>query len=125
MYKCLNCKAISYKPLQPLINNFSNTYRLFNNNNERFLLLLRKGVYPYEYIDDWKISNETEIPSKDKFYSNLNMKNISDKDYDHVKNIWSTFNIKHLGEHHDLCVQSDTLLFSDVFEAFHTTCIKE
>ena len=50
MYKCLNCKAISYKPLQPLINNFSNTYRLFNNNNERFLLLLRKSVYPYEYM---------------------------------------------------------------------------
>ena len=110
MYKYLNCKTISHKPLQPLINNFSNTYRLFNNNNERFLLLLRKGVYPYEYIDDWKISNETEIPSKDKFYSNLNMKNISDKDYDHVKNICTTFNIKTLGEHRDLCVQSDTLL---------------
>ena len=53
------------------------------------------------------------------------MKNISDKDYEHVKNIWTTFNIKNLGEHHDLCVQSDTLLLSDVFEALRTACIKE
>ena len=80
MYKCLNCKAMSYKSLKPVINNFSNTYRLSNNNNERFILLLRKGVCPYEYTDDWKRFNETEQPSIKDHYSNLNMKSISDKD---------------------------------------------
>ena len=125
MYKCLNCKAISYKPLQHLINNFSNTYRLSNNNNERFILLLRKWVYPCEYIDDWKRFNETELPSIKDHYSNLNVKGISDKDYVHVKNVRNTFKIKSLGEYYDLHVQSDTLLLSDVFEAFRSTCIKE
>ena len=125
MYKCLNCKTISYKSLKPLINNFSNTYRLSNNNNKKFILLLRKGVYPYEYIDDWKRFNETELPSIKDHYSNLNMKGISDKDYVHVQNVRDTFKIKNLGEYHDLYVQSDTLLLSDVFEAFRSTCIKE
>ena len=125
LYKCLNCKAISCKSLKPLINNFSNTYKLSNNDNERFLLLLRKGVYPYEYIDDWKIFDETELPSIKDQYGNLNMKNINDKDYEHAEKVRNIFKIKDNGEYHDLYVQSDTLLLSDVFEAFRSTCIKE
>ena len=115
MYRCLSCKDISYKPLQPLTETFSNTYRLSNNENKKFILLLRKGSYPYEYIDDWNRFNETELPSKDKFHSNLCMKSINDKDYEHGVNVWNTFNIKNLGEYHDLYVQSDTLLLADVF----------
>ena len=125
MYKCLNCKNITYKPIQPLIDKFSNTYRLSDNNNEKFILLLRTGVYLYEYMNDWDKFNKTELPSKDKFYSNLNMKGISDKDYAHVKNVRNTFNIKNLSEYHDLYVQSDTLLLSDVFENFRSVCLKE
>ena len=53
------------------------------------------------------------------------MKGISDKDYVHVQNVRDTFKIKNLGEYHDLYLQSDTLLLSDVFEAFCSTCIKE
>ena len=53
------------------------------------------------------------------------MKGISDKDYVHVQNVRDTFKIKNLGEYHDLYLQSDTLLLSDVFEAFRSTCIKE
>ena len=50
-----------------LIKNFYNTYQLSENDINTFkLLLLRKGVYPYEYIDSWKRFNETELPSKDK-----------------------------------------------------------
>ena len=124
-YQCLKCKDISCKPIQPLIEKFPNTYRLSNNDNKKFILLLRKGVYPYEYIDSWDKFEETELPSKDKFYSNLNMEGISDEDYDHAKNIWNIFNMKNLGDYHDLYVQSDTLLLSDVFEEFRRTCIKE
>ena len=37
----------------------------------KFVLLLRKGVYPYGYMDDWEKFNETTLPEKGKFYSNL------------------------------------------------------
>ena len=86
---------------------------------------MRKGSSPYEYIDYWNRFNETELPLKDKFHSNLRKRSISDKDYEHGLNVWNTFNIKNLGEYHDLYVQSDTLLPADVFEEFRKTCIKE
>ena len=71
-----------------LIKRFYNTYQLSDNDINKFKLLLRKGVYPYEYMDSWKRFNETELPSEDKFYSTLNLEDISDDDYAHVINLW-------------------------------------
>ena len=83
----------------------------------KFCLILRKGVYPYEYMDSWQRFDETLLPDKEDFYSNLNMENITDSDYKHAKKLWNEFKIKNLGVHHDLSVQSDTLLLADVFES--------
>ena len=52
---------------------FFNTYKFFNNDNNNFVLLLRKGVYPYECIYGWKKLNETSFPEKEDFYSHLNV----------------------------------------------------
>ena len=87
--------------------------------------MLRKGVYPYEYMDNWEIFNETSLPGKESFYSNLNMENIEDIDYRHGNNIFNKFKLNNLGEYHDLYVQSDTLLLADVFENFRDMCLKE
>ena len=124
-YKCLKCDDISYKSIDPLIKKFSNTYRLRNNDNERFVLLLRKGVYPYEYMNDWNKFDETELPLKKEFDSDLNMSSISDKDYNHAKSVFNILNTTNLGDYHDLYVQSDTLLLSDIFEEFRKTCINQ
>ena len=43
--------------------------------------MLRKGVYLDEYMDSWERSNETSLPSKESFYSNLNMEDIDEIDY--------------------------------------------
>ena len=86
-------------------------------------MLLRKDVYPYEYMDNWERFDET-LPNKESFYSNLNMENINDIDYRHGNNLFKKCKVKNLGEYHDLYVQSDTLLLSDVFENFRNTCIK-
>ena len=51
------------------------------------------------------------------------MDNITDADYTHKKRVCKDFEIKKLGEYHDLCVQSDTLLLVDVFENFGNKCI--
>ena len=87
--------------------------------------MLRKGVYPYEYMDNWERFNEISLPSKESFYSNLNMENIEDIDYRHGNNVFNKFKLNNLGEYHDLYVQSDTLLLADVFEKFRDMCLKE
>ena len=101
-----------------LIKRFYNTYNLCDNDINKFNLLLRKGIYSYEYMNSWKRFNETELPSKDKLYSTLNLEDISDDDYAHAINVLNTFNISNLAEYHDLYVKLDTALLADVFENF-------
>ena len=60
--------------------------------------------------------NETTLPNIEKFYSKLQMKNISSDEYNHAKKVWDNFEIKTLGEYHDFYVQADTAQLSDVFE---------
>ena len=85
-------------------------------------MLLRKGVYLYEDTDNWEKFDETTIPPKEAFYSKLNLKGISDADYEHTQKVWEVFEIKDCGKYHDLYAQSDTLLLADVFENFRDKC---
>ena len=103
-HKCSECGDIC-KPIDYLIKKFSNTYRFCKRNN-KFIQLIRKGVYPYEYMDSWEKFNETELPSKESFCSELNLEDITDKDYDHARKVWRTFNITNMKEYHDLYVQT-------------------
>ena len=84
--------------------------------------MLREGVYPYGYMDDWEKINETTLPEKEEFYSNLNMEDIKNSDYMHAKKVCKDFEIKNLGEYYDLYYKKDTLLFADVFENFIKVC---
>ena len=107
--KCFNCKQYYEKDFnKELIKRFTSTYEFCNKNLNKFILLLRKGVYPYEYMDNWERFDETSLPNKDSFYSNLNMENIDDIDYRHGNNVFKRFKLKNLGEYHDFYVQSDT-----------------
>ena len=81
-------------------------------------MLLRKGVYPYEYMDSLERFNKRSLPDKEAFNSKLNEEDITDEDYAHGQNVWEVFEIKSLGEYHDLYVQSDTLLLAYVFKNF-------
>ena len=118
IYKCKECKEEWKRPLNKLIENFPNTYQFWNGDLNKFVMSLRKGVFPYEYMDSWEKFNETALPPKKDFYSNLNLEDISDEDYAHAQKVWDVFEIKNLGEYHDLYVQSDTLLLADIFENF-------
>ena len=94
-------------------------YKFSNHNNNKFFLLLRKHVYPYEYTADWEKFNETSLPEKEEknFYSHLNMEDITYADYTHSKKVCKDIERKNL-EYYDLYVQRDTLLLADVFENF-------
>ena len=52
---------------ETLIKKFFNTYQLCNKDHNKFALLLRKGVYPYEYMDSWKRFKEESLPDKESF----------------------------------------------------------
>ncbi|XP_057296306.1 uncharacterized protein LOC130625271 [Hydractinia symbiolongicarpus] len=124
-FKCQTCYC-SYKTVElnehSIKKKFSNTFKHAKGNDEQFRLLLRKGVYPYEYMDAWEGFEETGLNPKAQFYSSLNLENITENDYKHAQKVWKAFNIKNLGEYHDLYVMSDTLLLGDVFENFRDTC---
>ena len=91
---------------------------------KRLNLMSQKGVYPYDFMDSFEKFDQTELPTKDQFYSVLNDQHITDDEYDYAKKVWKTFKIKTMGEYHDLYLGSDVLLLTDVFENFRKTCMQ-
>ena len=125
IFRCFECKKNYNKDFnKELINKFLNTYKLCNGDINTFFLLLRIGVYPYEYMDSWERFDETSLPDKEAFYSSLNMEDITDVDYRHPKRVFQNLNNKNLGDCHDLHVQSDTLPPADAFENFRNKSIE-
>ena len=125
IFRCFTCKKNYEKEFnKELIKKFANAYNFCNGDLNKFISLLRKGVYPYEYMNNWERFDETSLPDKELFYSSLNMENIDDIDYRNGNNAFKKFKLKNLGEYHDLYVQGNTLLLADVFENFRSLCLK-
>ena len=83
-----------------------------------------KGVSRYEYMNSWKKFEETSLPSKDAFYSKLNMEGIIDEGHEHTKQVWYIMEEKTLDCYHDTHQRTDALLLADVFETFRDTCLR-
>ena len=76
---------------------FPNTYRLCDDDNDKFKLFLKKRVYLYEYMDSWE-KFELPVPvDKNLYYSKINDSNISDEDLNRVNNVCNTFKRTNLG----------------------------
>ena len=98
IFRCFSCKKNYEKDFnKELIKRFANTYSFCSKDLNKFILLLRKGVYPYEYMDNCERFDETSLHDKESFYSSLNMENIDDIDYRHGNNVFKKFKLKHLG----------------------------
>ena len=94
-YKCLSCnKYNSNKIAEELKKRFKNTFKFSNNDINKFILLLRKVVYPNEYIDEWEKFSKASLPEKGEFYSNLNMEDIRNAGYMYAKRVFKNFEIK-------------------------------
>ena len=87
-------------------------------------LLLRKGVFPYDWFDNFNKLSADHLPPKESFHSILNDSGISEEDYKHAQNVWDVFDMKIMRDYHDLYLKSDVLLLSDVFENFRDVCLK-
>ena len=90
---------------------------------EQLKLLLRKGVFPYDWFDNFGKLSSTSLPPKESFHSILNDSDISIEDYIHAQKVWKTFEMKTMRDYHDLYLKSDVLLLSDVFENFRDVCL--
>ena len=105
LLKGFNCNNYYKKKFnKDLIKKFKNAYSFCNNDLKKFMLLLRKGFYPYEYMYSWEKFNEASLPIKEDFYSNLNMEDIEDIDYRHGNNVFNKFKLNNLEDYHDLYV---------------------
>ena len=111
-YKCKECKKRWLKPVNELIKKFPNMHQFCNGDN-KFVLLLREGVYPYE-----------TLPDKGAFYSELYLEDNTDKEYTHAQKVFKELGLKNLGDYLNLYVQSNILLLADVFENFRNKCIE-
>ena len=122
--KCLH-RNKNYQPKfdESLREQFFNTCKFSNHDDNKFILL-EKGVYPYEYMDDWEKLNEASLPEKEDLNSHLNMEDIADADFANAERVCKDFEIKHLGEYHDLYFQIDILLLADASENFWNMCLE-
>ena len=87
-------------------------------------LLKKKGVFPYEFMSDFKKLNVNKLPPKSKFYSRLNDSNITNEEYEHAQNVWKGFNCETMRDYHDLYLKTDVLLLADVMENYRNVCIE-
>ena len=114
--------------LDSLVNNLSRGGHKFGGfmgyTQKQRSLLVRKGVYPYEYMDSWSKFEEHRLPSIDDFYSKLNMSGISNDDYKHTKRVWGEFGLRNLGEYHDLYLKTNVILLSNIFKKFRKVCME-
>ena len=91
---CKTCNSKESQLVSELIKKFPNTYKLCNKSSKKFILLLKRGVYPYEYMDSMDRFDETTLPNIGKIYSKLQLKDISENDHKHAKKVWDIFEIK-------------------------------
>ena len=95
-------------------------------NEEEFKLIKQKGIFPYDYLDDFsKLASKEiiEYPSRETFFNKLNDKEVSEKDYLHGKLVWNKFGCKTFEDYHDIYLKTDVLLLTDFFEKFRETCL--
>ena len=112
--------------LEGLVKNLSRedlkeTARFFG---EKIDLVSRKGVYLYEFMDDFEKFKKQSLPKKTSFFSRLKQEKISDEDFDHAQRVWKEFELKNMGDFHDLYLKTDVLLLADVMENFRKLCEK-
>ena len=125
LFECVDCKKEFEKKFnKALLERSSSTYEFCGNDMDKFFILLRKGVYPYEYMDGWDRFSEKDLTDKVSFYSSLTMEDISKTDYVHANNVFKKFCMNNLGDYHNLYVRSDTLLLADIFENFRQSCLE-
>ena len=99
------------------VNDFKYMTRFVPDETKR-ALMLRKGVYPYDYMTSMDKFDETQLPPQSAFYNRLTDEPLSDEDYELAQQIWTEFECRTLRDYHDLYLKSDIFLATDIVENF-------
>ena len=98
---------------------------------DKLEILKRKDAYPYEWVDSYEKFKHPSLPEKKYFYSSLrdgkrdkSNGHISDEQYQHLQNVWNTFNFNTFEDFHNHYLKKDVLLLANVFEKFILICLK-
>ena len=102
---------------------FKNTSNHFKD-DQQFLMMTEKGVYPYDYIDSFDKMYDDKLPRINKFYSRLNNSRCSKEDYEKAQDVWNCFKCKSFLDYHNVYLVSDVLLLTDIWENFRSVCYK-
>ena len=103
------------------IDRFPNLFKELQNekNEDKIDLLIKKGIYPYEYMNHWERFKERTLPPKEEFRNSLRLTTqCTDEEYTHAQNVWKKFNCKDLEDYHNVYLKTDVLLLTDIFELF-------
>lgn len=95
-------------------------FELLSQEIDKAHLLFSKGVYPYNYMDDFDTFKENRLPGREKFYNKLTRTHISQEDYEYAQQVWNEFNINTMGDYHDLYLKTDVLTLACVFQNFRS-----
>ncbi|XP_041377440.1 uncharacterized protein LOC121389858 [Gigantopelta aegis] len=123
----------SYKFLNTSLQTLANNLRSRGRDQFKYLrghfpdhvdLLTRKLLYFYEYVDSFEKPEETVFPSRDGFYSFLTEETVTEEEYLFERGIWDTFHCQSVREFMELYVSVDTLILTDVMEAFRDMCLQ-
>ena len=114
-------KLASYQPHMEIVDV---EFKKDGYSDEQIKLLMRKGVFPYDYVTSLEKLKESVLPSKDDFYSKLYGSHISDEDYEHAFKMWENFKCKTIGEYSDLYLKTDVIILGNVFENIREMILK-
>ena len=113
------------------LNNEDFKYLISEFDIDKLEILKRKDVYPYEWVNSYEKFKYPTLPKKKYFYSSLkdgkrdkSNGHISNEQYQHLQNVWNTFNFNTFEDFHNHYLRKDVLLLADVFEKFIFTCLK-
>ena len=97
----------------------------WNDDEDKFKLLTRKGVYPYSFMSEQSRLEYNHLPPKESFYNDLKEEECSDKDYEHVKRMWEKFEMKTLGDLTRIYCISDVLLLTSIFNKYREQSLRD
>ena len=103
---------------------YFHTLNLYINDSTKRELMMRKGVFPYEYLKTKEVLGETCLPPREAFFNKLNEEDITEAEYCFAHEVWDKFQCKTIQDYMEIYLKTDVMLLADIFENFRSNCLE-